>query len=176
MAGPQWLILLRHAKSSWSDPSLNDHDRPLNARGRDAATRIGTALETRGLGPDRALVSTSTRTRETWDHLAAEFSGQPAVSFRHGIYEASATALLAFLRDQPAQVHTLLILAHNPATGWLAHYLTGRDSPVGQGYRFLKFPTAAAAVFRVSATDWSGLAPETAELALFLEPRNLKEG
>lgn len=176
MAGPERLILLRHAKSSWSGPSLPDHDRPLNARGRDAAARVGAALETRGLRPDRALASTSRRTRETWERMVAAFSEQPGISFHRGIYEASATALLALLRDQPAQTRCLLVLGHNPAMGWLAQFLAGRDHPEARDYRFMKFPTAAAAIYRVSATDWSGLAPETAELELFLEPGSLGEG
>lgn len=173
MAGPEWLVLLRHAKSSWSSPSLGDHDRPLNARGRDAAARMGRELETRGLRPDRALVSTSKRTRETWERVSRAFPEQPEASFHGAIYEASATALLTLLRNQSGPVRTLLMLGHNPSTGWLAQFLAGRDHPQGRDYRFLKFPTAAAAVFRVSAGDWSALAPETAALALFLEPHSL---
>ena len=75
------LLLLRHAKSSWSEPGASDHDRPLNRRGQEAAPRIGAYLARHRLIPDRVLCSTARRARETWELVATEASAAPPPTF-----------------------------------------------------------------------------------------------
>ncbi|MEI9417788.1 histidine phosphatase family protein [Mesorhizobium sp. Cs1321R2N1] len=75
------LLLLRHAKSSWDDPDLDDFDRPLAERGLKAARLIGRELAARDWLPDLALVSPALRTRDTWRLVASELPAQPRVAF-----------------------------------------------------------------------------------------------
>jgi phosphohistidine phosphatase len=79
------LILIRHAKSDWEHPALDDHDRPLNARGQRSAPRIGAWLAAQGLAPDAVLCSTARRTRETWQGIATRLPGAPEPVFSHGL-------------------------------------------------------------------------------------------
>ncbi|MBE0695045.1 MAG: histidine phosphatase family protein, partial [Aquamicrobium sp.] len=80
------LLLLRHAKSSWDDPALDDFDRPLARRGREAAPRMGREMARRGWLPDLALVSSSLRTRQTWALVAPELPRDIPASFDDTIY------------------------------------------------------------------------------------------
>ncbi|RUU90706.1 histidine phosphatase family protein, partial [Mesorhizobium sp. M7A.T.Ca.TU.009.01.3.1] len=89
------LLLLRHAKSSWDDPGLDDSDRPLAERGVKAARSIGRELAARGWLPDLALVSPALRTRDTWRLVAAEWPVQPRIAFVEALYDASAADILS---------------------------------------------------------------------------------
>ena len=103
------LILLRHAKSDWSTPGQEDRDRPLNARGRSAATRIGDWLRSRGHLPGLVLCSDAARTRETLAGLAL---GDVDVEMRPDLYQASADAILAAAEATDAAC--VLVVGHNP--------------------------------------------------------------
>src|SRR5579871_5914818 len=102
------LHLLRHAKSSWDDPGLDDHDRPLAARGRRAAALVGACLRDDAIRPGLVLCSTARRARET---LALLELAVP-VSFEGQLYGASAGALLERLRRAPGDVAAVLLVAH----------------------------------------------------------------
>ena len=104
------LILMRHAKSGWDDPTLDDHDRPLNQRGRLAATLMGAFLRDAGLVPDVALVSSAARTRETWSRLAIDC---PA-TFRDDLYLAGPHAIIGAVQEAQSHAGTVLLLGHQP--------------------------------------------------------------
>ncbi|RUZ86718.1 histidine phosphatase family protein, partial [Mesorhizobium sp. M7A.F.Ca.US.003.02.2.1] len=89
------LLLLRHAKSSWDDPDLDNFDRPLAERGVKAARLMGRELAARGWLPDLALVSAALRTRDTWRLVAAELPVPPQVAFLKALYDASAADILS---------------------------------------------------------------------------------
>ncbi len=112
------LILLRHAKSDW--PDVPDRDRPLAKRGRRDAPRIGRWLHEHGYQPDVVVVSAATRTRQTWDLVAPELGGSPAVHFEPRAYAASALTLLYLAQELPARYRTALLIAHNPGLSELA--------------------------------------------------------
>lgn len=167
------LFLLRHAKSSWDDPSLEDFDRPLAKRGLEAAPRMGQEMTRRGWLPDFALVSSALRTRRTWELIAAEFPRDIAVTFDETIYEAPAERILAAIRKAPADVATLVVVGHNPGFGNLAEMLAAPDSDAAAMAAMRdKFPTAALARFSV-AGEWAGLGPGGGVLTDFLTPRGL---
>ena len=97
------LILTRHAKSSWDDPTQADHDRPLNDRGRRSARELGDWLASRGYHPEEVLCSTAERTRETWDGVAmACLEVRPHLRFEPGLYHASPEKMLTMLRTASA--------------------------------------------------------------------------
>jgi phosphohistidine phosphatase len=156
------LLLVRHAKSSWSDPDLSDHDRPLNGRGREAATTVGRHLRGSGLRPDLVLCSSATRTRQTLERLGFD---DAAVAVEDQLYGASATALLSRLRAVPGDVQTLMVIAHNPGIEDLARLLGDHHVP--------KFPTAAVADLEFAIETWAEAAPGGGRVRAFVLPRDL---
>src|SRR3954471_7418828 len=95
------LMLLRHAKSDWSRPGLPDRDRPLNARGREAAPAMAAHISTHGLVPQRAIVSSAVRTQETWKLMTPAFRRKPETIFETRIYDASPQTILSVIKETP---------------------------------------------------------------------------
>jgi phosphohistidine phosphatase len=161
------LLLLRHAKSSWDDPALADHDRPLAPRGRRAAKLVRDHLRSEGIGPALVLCSSAVRARQTLERV--DPGGK--VSVEPELYGASGDELLERLRALPRDVESVMLVGHNPAIQDLAVTLAG-----GAGDDFeaveRKFPTGALATLTFEG-DWSGLAPGRAELAGFVRPKQL---
>jgi phosphohistidine phosphatase len=176
------LVLLRHAKSAW--PDVPDHERPLARRGRRDAPVMGRWLRTAGHVPDQVLCSTARRARETWQLAQAGLGAAPAVSFDDAVYQGSAEQLLQVIRRTSQAARTLLIVGHDPAIPELALRLAAATSPADLSTVSgaapptvldrlrAKFPTAAVAVFEVTAT-WDRLGPGTARLTCFVTPRGL---
>ncbi len=162
------LILMRHAKSSWDDPAQKDIDRPLNKRGRNAATLLGRWLRQKGYQPDFALVSVAERTRETWARVVAETGDRPA-RFEPELYEARPEAMLRVLGKAP-DVNTVLMLGHMPGIGEFARQLL-REPPGSTD--FTRFPTAATAVIAFDVADWSDVGWSTGRLTDFVVPKHL---
>jgi len=167
------LYLLRHAKSDRSG-SLEDKERPLNRRGREAAPRIGAAMAARGLSPELVLVSTSKRTRETWDLLAPELPRKPLIEHRDDLYLAPAARLLHIVAKIDPSVGRALILGHNPGLEDLASRLAASKQP-DDGRQALerlktKFPTCGLAVLSFAVGSWGDVKPGTGELIAFLTP------
>ncbi|TSE00890.1 histidine phosphatase family protein [Mesorhizobium intechi] len=165
------LLLLRHAKSSWGDPALDDFDRPLAERGLRAAKLIGRELEARDWLPDLVLASSALRTRDTWRLVAADLPARPRVVFAEALYEASAADILSQIREVDPSSGCLVVVGHNPGLEDLAKQLAGSDSETKAQKRLEeKFPTAAIARF-VFDGDWSGLS--IARLTHCLRPKDL---
>lgn len=168
------LMLARHAKSSWGDPTLSDHDRPLNVRGRRSAPLVGAELAALDCIPDIVYSSTSERTRETWRLMAPAFGGHPRVEFLRDLYLASPRMVLATVAAAPPEARTVMVLGHNPSSHALAAYLsrTGEEGDI-VGLR-TKFPTGAVAVVGLSADAWTR-AEEGGELLHLVLPRRLED-
>lgn len=164
------IILLRHAKSSWKHPGLDDHDRPLNKRGRAAAPVIGRWLLDHGYVPKIILCSTSTRTRETVERLGLPTS--ESVAYQPDLYHASTGDLLESLRSCSDHFASVMIVGHQPGLSAFAEMLSGQVPP-HCAEAFEHFPTAAAAVFKSSATSWKHLRSGQAEFIDFAKPRDL---
>ena len=167
------LFLLRHAKSSWNDPTLEDFDRPLARRGQEAAPLMGQEMARRGWLPDLALVSAALRTRQTWDLVAPQLPHDIAVTFDETIYEAPAERILAAIRKVPAQVTSLVVVGHNPGFENLTEMLAAPDgNREAMAAMREKFPTAALARFSCDG-EWASLGPGGSVLTDFLTPRGL---
>ncbi|PTQ76018.1 SixA phosphatase family protein [Celeribacter persicus] len=143
------LILMRHAKSSWDDPRLDDIDRSLNARGQRNAKAMGTWLRTRGYFPDQALVSVAARTQQTFDLVTQGLGMQPELRVIDGLYLASELRILQELKKATGQ--TVLLIAHNPGIGEFAARFA--QNPQGHG-DFLRYPTCATTVYEIGAATW----------------------
>ena len=108
------LILMRHAKSSWSQAGQRDHQRPLNARGQHDAPAMGRRLLDAGWVPDLALVSDAARTEETWAWMQDRFGQDVPFALVPALYHATPDAMLEVLRRRIGTEETVMILAHNP--------------------------------------------------------------
>jgi len=137
------LIIMRHAKSSWDDSSLADHDRPLNPRGLRDAPKIAEAIDRFGWVPQLILVSSSMRTRQTLDGMAQVLS-DIETEIRGGIYHAGLNELLHELQDILDE-GTTMIIGHNPGSELLINHLSGE---------WHSMPTAAAALLSESNGVW----------------------
>ncbi len=175
MKGKQ-LLLLRHAKSSWRDATLADHDRPLNRRGRSAAALMGRFLVEEALVPDMVLCSTAIRARTTWDLATKAFGGKaPKTNYSRDLYHAAPSELLYRIQEVNDDVGRLLLVGHNPGMELLAQRLAGPESDVDEFERMQeKFPTAALALFEVTARSWRNLQPDLASLIAFTAPTDLQ--
>src|SRR5919206_1797550 len=130
------LLLLRHAKSSWDDPGLSDHARPLNARGRRSAAAMADAMRELGLSPDIVLVSSARRTLQTLEALTP-FEDGALIEPMDALYLAPWRQLLDLIKEVPETARSLLVIGHNPGLHELAMALAGaagmiRGSPVIQ--------------------------------------------
>jgi len=169
---PRTLLLLRHAKSSWDDPSLPDFDRPLAPRGRKAAPLMGDEMARRDWLPDLAFVSPAARTHATWELVAPCLPDPPEAIFPDRLYMAGPDYLLSLVREAPWQIETLLVVGHNPGMEEFATTLAGAESdPAALRQMREKFPTAALARFEWQGA-WSDLAPGAGRLTHFLRPRD----
>lgn len=166
------LLLARHAKSSWDDASLRDHDRPLNDRGAGDAPRVGAALRDEDLIPDLVYSSTSVRTRETLAGLSEGLEASPDIEFLPELYLASARDMLAAVQSAPPEIETLMLLAHNPGTHALAVSLARSGDPRALADMRAKFPTGAVAVLDFPGPGWRAV-DGGGTLMWFLKPRAL---
>lgn len=143
------LYLVRHAKSSWGDPALPDHDRPLNERGLHDVAAMGKRLAHRGVKPDVILTSTAVRALTTAEHLAKALD----VKHKHlvvidRLYAAPASELLGVVEALDDKLKRVMLVAHNPGLTELAHQFASEIADM---------PTCAVAEFRFAATPWSGI-------------------
>lgn len=176
MAGPpdaasRSVFLLRHAKSSWDDAGLDDHDRPLSERGVRAARLIGHHLGAQRASIQLVLCSSAVRARQTLDHILGSI-GSPEVRIDPDIYLADAGELAHRLREVEVGIETVLLVGHNPAMHALAGFLVG-DGEAGAVTRLRqKFPTAGLATVTIPA-DWRNLEGGCGYLQSFVVPKEL---
>jgi phosphohistidine phosphatase len=164
------LFLLRHAKSSWDDPGLADHDRPLAPRGKRAANAIAEHLRDEGVAPELVLCSSSQRTRETLERIAPALGDEVRVEIERELYAASPDRLLERLRAVDDDAESVMLIGHNPGIEQLALSLAGDGEKLTDVRR--KYPTAALATLEFDGR-WSELEPGTARLTDFVKPKQL---
>ena len=162
------LMLLRHAKSSWKEEGISDHDRPLNKRGKKTAPVMGHLILGNQLVPDLILSSTAVRARTTAKAVAKACNYNNAIEHIEELYLASAGELLfqaqSLVHDD--DIDRMMLVAHNPGMEHLVSKLSGHPEP---------FPTAALAVFELGIDSWQALelGVETSLLHLW-RPRELE--
>ena len=137
------LIVMRHAKSSWKETGLEDHDRPLNKRGFRDSPRIADAIHDRGWSPDLILVSSSKRTLQTLSGMSHRFE-EAQSEIKSEIYHATVNDLLLVLEDMNHE-GTTMVLGHNPGSEILVNHLSGE---------WHVMPTATAVLLVESGVGW----------------------
>lgn len=146
------LLLMRHAKSSWDDPALADHDRPLNKRGKQDAPRMGRWLRDADLVPDLIVTSSAKRARKT-ARLVAEACGYDGeLLIRPELYHAPPDVWAAVVRALPDTASRVLCVGHNPGLEATLAAWTGQA---------VAMPTATIAHLRMDAPSWSDFGDNT---------------
>ena len=142
------LLVLRHAKSSWNDPALDDHERPLNKRGRRDAPRMGELVREHGLIPDVVISSDAVRARLTAEAVAeaARYAGE--ILLDPHLYVACPADILSLLPKVRENPKTVMIVGHNPGLEELVEQLTGERQDL---------PTAALAQIDLPIEQWRDL-------------------
>jgi phosphohistidine phosphatase len=164
------LLLLRHAKAERSPVGGRDHDRVLAARGRADAKTLGAYLARHALIPDHAVVSTAARTRETWTLLAAAMGKTPPATFDERIYDAEPETILQIVTETGADMHTLMVVGHNPGLQELAAMLVASGNIEARERLGRGFPTSALVVINFAVESWTGVHPRGGRLEHFVTP------
>lgn len=158
------LTLLRHAKSSWQEAGISDHDRPLNPRGQQDAPVMGRRLLARGSRPSLILTSTALRARHTAQIIAREL-GYPGEFLQRepDLYLATPDQILAVIARQADSFRNIIVCGHNPGLTELANRLTDSDID--------NIPTCGMTVIELDLTHWAGVATASGRLQLFDYPK-----
>lgn len=161
------LYLIRHAKSDWSDESLNDFDRPLNKRGAKDAPLMGSILLKSGIYPDLILSSPALRAKSTAIAFAQALSSPTdSIRYIHALYASDTETILSLIRDVPSSVNTLFVFGHNPEFTECANFITGGDIE--------NIPTCGVVEMRLLKDDWKSIGENSAELRRFDFPKKYR--
>jgi phosphohistidine phosphatase len=164
------LYSLRHAESS-PDPSLADHDRPLNERGRRAASAMADEINRRGIRPEVVLCSTARRAIETLEAFSEMFAESADIHVERELYLAGIGGLTDRMNALSPRVGSAMLIGHNPAMHEFAAALAGHGSEVARLRS--KFPSGALAVLEFDQEEWD-LRPGTGSLTAFVLPSDFE--
>lgn len=173
------ILLLRHAKSSWDNPGLRDHDRPLARRGERAAPAMGAYFAGTNLRVDRIVSSTAARAWSTARLFQASFDNQIPVTSRRDLYHAGSMDILAIALEEAGGDNDarIMLVGHNPGMHDLALFLCGEGEPDQVARLQAKFPTAALAEFDLPEPPQEvvlpRLQPHAGRLLRFVRPKDL---
>ena len=167
------LMLLRHAKAEKAEPGMEDHARQLNSRGQSNAAAIGAYMARHDLIPDRVVVSTSQRTRETWEYLAAELGAAVPTTFERALYNAGAQTILAVVQRSDPKVRKLMVIGHNPGVHDIARFLIASGDVEAREQLNEGLPTSGLALIDFTTSDWRKLHAHGGRLERFVTPRSL---
>jgi phosphohistidine phosphatase len=165
------VLLLRHGKSSWSDSTLADIDRPLAPRGERASRKLAKYIRRKRIRPALVLCSPSLRTRQTLEAVEASLGKRSAVEVVPQLYGASEQELLEQLKALPESVSSVMLIGHNPGLHNLALVLASQGADLPRLEE--KFPTGALATLVVRSEGWTALGRGVAELVDYVVPRQL---
>lgn len=157
------LILIRHAKSSWSNPLLDDFERPLNKRGEKNAPFMAKVLKQKGLTPDLIISSPSIRTKQTLDYFIQEFDYKGEIIFEESIYEAPFENLLKVIKNIDDKYKTIFLFGHNPGLNDLVDFLIGNFEE--------NIPTSGVLKLNFDIKKWGNLKEKIGILDFFIYPK-----
>lgn len=161
------LLLMRHAKSSWKDTELADHERPLKKRGHKDVVNIAKVLKKKDLIPDYILTSSAVRSVETANDLAEKVGYQGDISVQDVLYMAEPRTYIEKIQSVPNEANRLLVVGHNPGLESLVQIL---------GDKIDAMPTGGVAVIVLPIKTWEELTLETeGELSRLWRPDELKK-
>ncbi len=160
------LTLLRHAKSSWSNPGLGDHERPLNPRGERDAPEMARRINEAGIRPSLIVSSPATRAWNTAKFLAKEISYPNEFLQRDNkLYGASLDTLIRYLASQDSGFNSILMVGHNPGLTEFANYLVPDVTN--------NLPTAGVLSVQIDSDDWDLRDAKSITLELYDYPKRV---
>lgn len=157
------LILIRHAKSSWSNPLLEDFERPLNKRGAKNAPFMAKILKQKEVNPDLIISSPSKRTKDTLDFFIKEFDYKGEIIFEESIYEAPYINILKVIKNIDDKHKTIFLFGHNPGFNDLADFLLGRFED--------NIPTCGVLKINFDTNYWKNISKDNSKLIFFNFPK-----
>lgn len=162
------LYIVRHAKSSWSHPELDDFDRPLNRRGKKSALEMGQRLSDRKVMPDELMTSPAKRAAATAKRIAGQIS-YPLEKVNNNIrlYHGSTNDMVNVIQSISDKTDTLMLFGHNPGLTDLANDLAGVD--------IYNIPTCGIAEINFQASSWKEVGAGKGELISFDYPKKIQE-
>lgn len=159
------VYLIRHAKSSWKDFSLEDFERPLNKRGKSDAPLMGAKLHNKKVVPDTILSSPALRAKTTAEIIAKKIGFEKEILYKKDIYEASATTLHKILTKIADKKSIVFLFGHNPSLNELAeNYIHFNEN----------IPTCAVVEIAFDCNSWADISAENASLVSFDYPKKEK--
>ena len=159
------LLLMRHAKSSWGNPSLNDHDRPLNKRGESACRLMGSFISQQGLIPDQIISSTAVRAKDTVLGLLENLSIEGDVTNTRELYHADVDTMLKQLQTLSDEIDVVMLVGHNPGMDEFLDLICDEQEHM---------PTAAIAEIEFDISSWQGLTDQTSgEMKNLWKPKEI---
>jgi phosphohistidine phosphatase len=159
------LLIMRHAKSSWKDPSLTDHQRPLNKRGKRDAPRMGEHIQEEDLVPQHILSSSAVRAKQTVKLFIENCDFDGEVDYLGSFYFADLSSFLVELSALPENIDRVMVVGHNPDLELLLEHLV---------LEYARLPTATVACVELPVDTWDELSDETGGLLIDLwRPRDL---
>ena len=164
------LLLVRHVKSAWDDPSLADHDRPVAPRGMKALRHLREYLKRTDYRPNVVLCSSSRRTVDTLDGIRAALPKRASIEVADELYLANADTLLARLRALDDAIRCAMVVGHNPAIEDLAERLVGSGDTSLRAQLAAKVPTGALVALSFDGA-WMDLGAGAAHLDAVFLPR-----
>ena len=156
------LYLIRHAKSDWSNSSLDDFDRPLNNRGKKNAPFIGKILRTKNIHPDLIISSPAYRARETTRKIAKKINYKNEIMYNENIYEASLKTILEIVNFIDDEYDNVFIVGHNPGLNMLAFYLIDFNN---------NLPTSGVLEIEFNCKSWREVKKNNAKFVSFEYPK-----
>lgn len=168
------LLIMRHAKSSWQKPRLEDCERPLNKRGREAAGRMGRHFRRSNVKIDLAIYSTAERSRETLGLLLDEYGRLVPSEGREELYLSTGALMLDIIGAAAATAGTVLVVAHSPGVQEAALTLLGAKGGESADQIRQKFPTGAVVDFHLPIHDWCQVNGAQGHLNDYILPRGLE--
>jgi phosphohistidine phosphatase len=140
------IYLIRHAKSSWDNNLLNDHERPLNNRGLKDAKIIGERLLQNSKCPEKVICSTAQRAKETTKIISQIWFPKKTIEFTDLLYEKSASNILDIIQNNPSELNSIALFFHNPAITYLGNLLASITIP--------NVPTCGVLKLSSRVSDW----------------------
>lgn len=160
------IVLFRHAKSSWGDDSVSDHDRPLATRGLNDAPRMGTRIAAAGLQPDLILTSSATRAQQTAQLITPAFAAKaPEQATAQALYLATPGEILTVLGKLSDSIRETIVIGHNPGLTQLANMMLS-------DLRLDNLPTAGAVAVNCNCGSWQELDQAIFDLQFYDYPKN----
>ncbi len=157
------LVLIRHAKSSWTESGVSDHDRPLNERGKRDAPFMARRMAERGLKVDLIVSSSANRALTTAKQYADALSiAHASIHIEPSIYEADVRQLMDVINALDDAHSTVLMFGHNPGFSYLLQYLNGS---------MLHMPTNGVAHLEINVSSWENVGTGSATLVDFDYPK-----